>query len=97
MVDITRPSMLVIARNPWLGGKLLSAAKEAGVNVKKALYFRNPPPWSKFRNYRKGASEKQLQVWSRFERVAKETAGMPIAERIKRIRQALKKPETVVA
>lgn len=89
MIDITKPTILVIARNAWLSGKLASAAREAGVNVKKMFYFRNPPPWSKVRQYKEGASPAQLTVWSRFAEVAHRTKGQPMARRIRTMRAEL--------
>ena len=90
MIDLRKPPVLVLATNPWLSGKLAKAVDKAGVNVKKFWYFRNPPPWSKYRDYRNGASEKQLAVWENFASVARRTKGQPIAERIMTIRSELK-------
>jgi len=89
MIDFRKPPVLVIAMNPWLSGKLAKASREAGVNVKKFWYFRNPPPWSRYREYKRGASQRQLEIWDRFTTVAHETRGKPIAERIKIIRERL--------
>lgn len=90
MVDLRKPPVLVLATNPWLSGKLAVAARKAGVNVKKFWYFRNPPPWSRYREYKRGASPKQLAVWERFAEVSRSTAGKPIEERIVEIRRMLK-------
>ena len=95
-VNLQKPPVLVLATNPWLSGKLATAAREAGVNVKKFWYFRNPPPWSRYRDYLDGLSDKQREIIERFRAVAKETRGMPIAERIKIIRERLSKRPIVV-
>ena len=95
MIDLRKPPVLVLATNPWLSGKLAKAAKEVGVNVKKFWYFRNPPPWSRYREYKRGASERQLQIWTEFAEVAHATAGMPVAERIRRIRERLSRRKVV--
>lgn len=96
MVNLQKPPVLVLATNPWLSGKLASAARKVGVNVKKFWYFRNPPPWSKYREYRRGASPKQLEVWDKFAEVSRSTRGMPIEERIRVIRERLAKTRGVV-
>lgn len=97
MIDLRKPPVLVLATNPWLSGKLAKAAKEAGVNVRKFWYFRNPPPWSRYREYLAAMSPAQREVIERFRAVAKETAGMPIAERIRIIRERLSKKAVVTA
>ena len=89
MIDLRKPPVLVLATNPWLSGKLLKAAKEAGVNIKKFWYFRNPPPWSRFREYRAGASEAQLKQWERFAKVSREHRGEDVASRIIAMRREL--------
>ncbi|NOZ31442.1 MAG: hypothetical protein GXO68_05820 [Crenarchaeota archaeon] len=89
MVNIEKPPVLVLARNPWLSGKLAKAAKEVGVTVRKFFYFRNPPPWSHVREFDKGASDAQKQVWGQFGKVSAENKGKSVEERIEAIRRAL--------
>lgn len=74
MLDLRKPPVKVIAVNAWLGGKLAKAAAMGGINVKKFWYFRDPPPWSRYREYKRGASEAQKLVWETFRQVAKMTA-----------------------
>ena len=96
MIDFRKPPVLVIAMNPWLSGKLAKAAREAGVNVRKFWYFRNPPPWSRYREYKRGASDRQLAIWEEFARVSSANRGKPVAERIRAIREALSKRRPVI-
>ncbi len=104
MIDLRKPPVLVLATNPWLNPHMVKVAKEAGVNVKKFWYFRNPPPWSRFREYKAGASEKQLEIWEAFrvaaKRSAEEVAGLPKYERLRRrielMRAYLSKREKVL-
>ena len=89
--ELAASGYLVIARHPWASGKLARAAKRLGIHVPSdAVVLRIPPPWAKTRGYLEAASEAQLRAMLEFGRVARETAGMPIEERLKRISEQLK-------
>lgn len=81
---------IVIARHPWLSGRLAEAARQLGIAIPSdALLLRIPPPWAKTRGYLSNASLGQLRAMSEFGKVAAETAGRPVAERLVTIRERL--------
>lgn len=89
MVRIDRPQVLVYARNPWRSGKLAVAAKKLGIVVRDERIYRNPPPWSIYREHEAGASERQKAIWGVFGSISKATKGLPIDERIEKIRKGM--------
>lgn len=89
-VDLTKPRVFVLVqRNPWESGKLAIAAKKLGIRIKKKEFYRSPPPWSRYRDYDKGASDAQKKVWAIFGYVSHEHAGKSVEERVQALRRAL--------
>ena len=88
--ELAASGYFVIARHPWLSGKLAEYAKALGkVYPKDAVLLRIPPPWSVMRDYLDGASEAQLRAMLEFGRVAQETAGQPLIRRLTTIKERL--------
>lgn len=87
----------IVKKNPWLSGKLAQAVKMGLAKIKKEEVLADPPPW--FGDPSK-LSKAQVYQALRFSRVSHETKGMPIDQRLSRIKKeasgptGLAKPKT---
>ena len=89
--ELAASGYMVIADHPWKTGDLKRIAKKLGIVVPPdAVVLRIPPPWSEKRDYLEAASTNQLKAMLEFGKVASETAGLPLDERLITIRNKLK-------
>jgi len=82
------------ARNPWLNpnSKLASAVRMGLARPKKELVFKNPPPWYARPEALSDAQKAQVE---RFARVASQTKGMSVVDRIRMIKEQASGPTGV--
>jgi len=79
----------VLKKNPWLSGKLASLVKKGLARVKKEYILADLPPWAEDPSR---LSRAQIYQILRFSKVAHETRGMSIEDRILRIKQEASGP-----
>lgn len=88
--ELASSGYLVLSEHPWKSGRLKEVAKKLGIEVPPdAILVKIPPPWSKARDYLLGANTNQLRAMLEFGRVASETAGQPLENRLQTIRERL--------